>query len=724
MRVLVTGGAGYLGCRLIPRLLDRGWDVRVLDRGCYGVAGLEALADHPGCTLISGDIRRLQELPGLFDGVDAVVHLAGLVNDPSCDLEPDLAWDVNVESTLELARRALEAGAGRFVFASSCAVYGQGVFAWLDEASPANPVSTFARTKLEAENGLLKLASDHFTPVVARAATLFGVSGRMRFDLAINQMVATAIRRGCIDVRGGGGQWRPFLHVDDAARGYEALLAAPADAVTGEVFNLGSNTLNLQVLPLAEQVARAIPGTAVSVATDDDDRRTFRVNFEKIAGRLNFNPERDLEDGIAELARHVRAMGDDPFSEPYFNAQRVLRLRNTPVSDGGDPAAARFVPLSRPSLGEEEEQAVVETLRSGWLTSGHQIQAFESAFSSTVGARHTVAVTSCTAAIHLSLVDLGLQPGDEVISPPITWASTGNTILHMGARIVFADVDEETLNLAPAAVEAAITERTRAIIPVHLAGHPCDMDALHAISRRHGIPLVEDAAHALGASYGDAPVGSRGPYTCFSFYSIKNITTIEGGMVALDDPDRAAHIRALATNGLDHTAWDRYGRSAPSRPLEVREPGFKYLIGNVSAAMGVEQLKKFTRFKAARRRLARMYTEVLREIEEIRLPPEHSEVEHAWHLYMIRLNLDRLRLNRDEIAHALRQENIGTGVHFYGLHLHAYYREVLGFQPEQFPVATRASHEILSLPLHPQLSDKNVHEVVSALKKVLYHARR
>lgn len=721
MRVLVTGGAGYLGCRLVPLLLEAHWDVCVLDRGCFGLAGLDA---HPALAIRRGDVRRLQELDGIFDGLDAVIHLAGLANDPSCDLDPEMAWDVNVESTLELARGALQAGVSRFIFASSCAVYGQGVFESLDEASPANPVSTFARTKLAAEAGLLAMASGHFAPTVVRAGTLFGVSARMRFDLAVNQMAATAVRGGRIEVRGGGGQWRPFIHVEDAARAYTTLLSAPMADVTGEIYNLGDNTLNLQILALAEQVARQIPGTSVERATDDDDRRTFRVNFDKIAARLGFTCRHTLSGGIMELESYVRGMPDDPFSEPYFNAHRVKRLLETPVSEGGDPVAARFVPLSRPSLGEEEEKAVVETLRSGWLTSGHQIPAFEAAFSKTVGAAHTVAVTSCTAAIHLCLVDLGLKPGDEVISPPLTWASTGNTILNMGARIVFADVDPETLNLDPASVEAAITGRTRAIIPVHLGGHPCDMDGLNAVVQRHGIPLIEDAAHALGASYRGRPIGSIGAYSCFSFYSIKNITTMEGGMVALRDPERAAHIRTLATNGLESTAWDRYGRSAVARPLEVREPGYKYLIGNVSAAMGVEQLKKFETFKAARRRLARMYTDVLRDVEEIRPPITREGMEHAWHLYMIRLNPAKVAKSRDEIAYALRQENIGTGIHFYGLHLHEYYQKHLGCLAGDLPVATRASSEILSLPLHPQLTDRNVHEVVSALKKVLYHAKR
>ncbi|MBL7645180.1 MAG: aminotransferase class I/II-fold pyridoxal phosphate-dependent enzyme [Candidatus Hydrogenedentes bacterium] len=724
MRVLVTGGSGYLGCRLVPRLLEAGWAVRVVDRGCYGHEGLAPCQSRSDFELLEGDVRRLQELGALLSGVDAVIHLAGLANDPSCDLDPDMAWDVNVESTLELARGCVQAGVGRFILASSCSVYGQGVFEWLDEASPANPVSAFARTKLAAEQGLLAMASESFSPVVVRAATLFGVSPRMRFDLAINQMAATALRHGRIEIRGGGGQWRPFLHVDDAARGYLALLNAPESFVGGQIFNLGRNDLNVRVSDLAGRVASHVPGTAIDRATDDDDRRTYRVNFDKVHTLPGFQCARTIDHGIEELLGYIRTMEDNPFSEAFFNAQRVKRLLATPVSQGGDPVAARFVPLSRPSLGVEEEQAVLETLRSGWLTSGHHIAAFEAAFSRTIGARHTVAVTSCTAAIHLALVHLGIKPGDEVITPPITWASTGNTLLNMGARVVFADVDPETLNLDPAAVEAAITERTRAIIPVHLAGHPCDMDALRAVAARHKLPLIEDAAHALGAAYRGVPVGADAQFGCFSFYSIKNITTMEGGMLAVEDAETAAHLRALATNGLDHTAWDRYGRSAIARPLEVHEPGFKYLMGNVSAAMGVEQLKKFAAFKAARQRLARMYTEVLKDVPEIRLPAVRPDVEHAWHLFVIRLNLNQLTRNRDEIAYELRQENIGTGVHFHALHLHAYYREVLGMTPESLPVATAASQEILSLPLHPQLSDRNVHEVVSALKKVLQHAKK
>lgn len=724
MKVLITGGAGYLGCHLVRLLLDEGCSVRVLDRLCFGRSPLEEFSGR-SFEIVEGDIRRVHQCEGIFDGIDGIIHLAGIANDPSCALNAEMAADVNVESTRELARLAAHAGVRRFVLASSCAVYGQGLFDLLDEDTPPNPVSPLGESKLAAEQSLLTIDGGQFEPVIARCATLYGVSPRMRFDLAINLMVADALREGRIIVHGGGQQWRPFLHVADAARGYWELLKAPASLVRGKVFNLGTTSQNMRIGDLARLVVKTLgDNIEAEVPVDDADARTFRVNCARFEDTFQFSATCSIEEGIKQVAHYLRSESVDSKSERFSNVKTLKRLMATPVDEGGEPVAARFIALARPSIGEEEERVVIEAFRSGWLTSGPKIAAFERAFGEEVNAPHAVAVTSCTAALHLCLVDIGVQPGDEVITSPITWASTGNTILNMHARPVFTDIDPETLNMDPASLESKITSKTKAIMPVHLAGHPVDLKAIQMIADRHGIPVVEDAAHALGAGLDGSPIGSISRYTCFSMYAIKNITTMEGGMITVHDPERAKHLRFLASNGMSTTAWDRYGRSAIASPAEVVAPGYKYLLGNVGAAMGLEQLKKFARFKASRRRLANIYQAALADVEEITLPVTRGGVDHAWHLYVVRLRLDLLSRSRDEIAYDLRRENIGTGVHFFGLHLHRFYREKLGMRPDDLPEATRASYDILSLPLYPDMTDRHVHETVTALKKVLRHARK
>ncbi len=724
MYVLVTGGAGYLGCHLVPALIERGHRVRLFDRFVFGEGPIESFAGSTDCDVARGDMRRLQECPGLLEDIDAVIHLAGIANDPSCDLDPDMAMDVNFASTKELADLAIHQGIRRFVFASSCSVYGKGVFDILDEGSPTNPVSTYARSKQDAEQALLQMRSTHFEPVIARPGTFFGWSDRMRFDLAVNQMTATAARNHRIQVYGGGQQWRPFVHVCDAAQALVSMLDAPSETVSGQVFNVGSDAANFRILDLAEHIAGLLEDVRVEPVKSDEDVRTHRVLFDKIERVLGFSCERTIADGVEEVRRGLEDASVNPFASIHFNVLRMKELLATPVDEGGEPVAPRFVPLARPTLGPEEEQAIIDTLRSGWLTTGARVQAFERAVADAAGSGQAVAVSSCTAALQLCMSRLGVGPGDEVILTPLTWPSTANAVVHLGAKIVLADICPKTLNIDPAAIERVITDRTKVIMPVHLGGLSCDLDALCEIARKHDVNLIEDAAHALGARYKGKPIGSHGNYACFSFYPIKNVTTIDGGVITLEDEDEAEGLRILANNGMSTIAWNRYGRSAVASPPQVIEPGFKCRMHDVSAAIGLEQMKKLDGFLATRRRLARMYRTVLSDIDEIALPDVPGDAEHAWHLLIIRLKLSRLAKTRDEIAYDLRRENVGTGVHFLGLHLHQYYRETLGVTPEQLPEATAASYDILSLPLFPQMTDKDLREVVDALKKVLVHARK
>jgi len=726
-RILVTGGAGYLGSVLCRMLLEKGYQVRILDRLYFGEKPLEGIINNPNLDCIRGDIRRLEDFPHLLDDVDAIVHLAGLANDPSCDLDPEMSLDVNITATRRLAQRAKQSGIERFVFSSSCSVYGHGEVDLLTEGSDKKPVSIYAVTKLTAERELSELADDKFVPVILRNATLFGPSPRMRFDLAVNQMVARAVKKGKVLIFEGGRQWRPFLHVEDAARACTICLEAPADKVRAEIFNVGRDDNNFQIADLAQLVKGRFPAADMESVPGDEDRRSYRVSFGKIEKVLGFGAEHSVEDGLEQVRRMFDdGIVDDPEADVYFNVKLMLRLREMPAMAGGESSSPRYLPFVRPSIGEEEECEVLDTLRSGWLTTGPKVERFERSFGQYVGAPCAVAVSSCTAALHLSLVAAGIGPDDEVITSPLTWPATANVVIHQGATPVFVDVDRDTLNIDPDQIEQAVTPKTKAIIPVHIAGLPCEMDAILAVAKKHGLSVIEDAAHALGAEYRGKMIGAISEFSCFSFYPIKNITTIEGGMITVAEEQEAERLRVLSNFGMSKDAWKRYSKERPSgfHPAEVVCPGYKYNMTDVQASLGLHQLEKLPGFLSAREKYAQIYDRAFADVDEIALPGLPSHVKHARHLYIIVLDVDRLTISRNEFVDALKAENIGTGIHFVSLHLHEYYRERFGYGPDDFPNANYLSERILSLPLYPRMSEKNVHDVIVAVKKIINYTRK
>ena len=387
------------------------------------------------------------------------------------------------------------------------------------------------------------------------------------------------------------------------------------------------------------------------------------------------------------------------------------------------PAAVRNIPFYRPDIGAEEIAAVTETLRSGWLTVGPRTHEFEEAFAQTVQAPHAVAVSSCTAALHLALDALELKTGDEVITSTLTFTATGASIVHAGARLVLADVSADTLNIDPADVARKITSRTRAIVPVHFAGHPAPMDELLALARQHRFTVLEDAAHALPASYQGRPIGSLGDMTAFSFYATKNLTTGEGGMLTLADAELAERLQTRRLHGMSRNAWRRYS-SAGSWRYDVAYPGFKYNMTDVAAAMGLVQLRRLPELHRRRQQLAALYTQHLSDLPELQLPITRPEISHAWHLYVVRLRSERLRLNRDALIEALKAAGIGAGVHFIPLHMLSYYRDTFGYRPSDFPVASAAGDEILSLPFFTLMADDEITYVATALRGLIEANRR
>lgn len=381
-----------------------------------------------------------------------------------------------------------------------------------------------------------------------------------------------------------------------------------------------------------------------------------------------------------------------------------------------------FLPFSPPLIGEEEIAEVVDTLRSGWITTGPKTKRFEEEFAHFIGAPAALAVSSATDAMLVGLAALGIGPGDEVITTAMTFCSTVHVIEHLGARPVLVDVEPDTLNIDPELVARAVTPGTRAIMPVHLYGHPCEMDALMDIATQHNLHIVEDAAHALPTKYKGQMVGKLGALTAFSFYATKNLTTAEGGMLT-GDLDLIEQARVWSLHGMSRDAYKRYS-AAGSWYYEVILPGFKCNMTDLQAAIGLHQLRKLPRFQERRREIVTRYTQAFSEIEELQTPVERLEVEHAWHIYALRLNLDRLTIDRAQFIQELKVRNIGTSVHFIPIPVHPYYRDKYGYKPGDFPVAYQNYHRLISLPLNLCVSDQDVQDVIEAVLDIVTIYRR
>lgn len=374
-----------------------------------------------------------------------------------------------------------------------------------------------------------------------------------------------------------------------------------------------------------------------------------------------------------------------------------------------------FLPFSRPSIGDEEIAAVEQVLRSGWITTGPKNQQLEEHFANYVGCRHAVALSSATGAMHVTLLALGIGPGDEVITPSQTWVSTANMICLLGATPVFVDVDRDTLMSSVEHIEAAITPRTRAIIPVHYAGAVFDLDSLYALAEKHGIPVIEDAAHAAGTVYKNRHVGAKGT-AIFSFHAIKNMTCAEGAMFVTDDETLASRVRMLKFHGLGVDAYDRltHGRKPQA---QVIEPGFKYNLADINAAIALVQLQRLDDINAKRTALAKAYLQRLEGSPVQPLAIAAYPQQHAWHLFILRIDAERCGLDREAFMKSLQEHNIGTGIHFIATHLHTYYRQ--RFPNIYLPNTEWNSARLCSIPLFPDMTLDDVDRVVSAIESTL-----
>ena len=373
-----------------------------------------------------------------------------------------------------------------------------------------------------------------------------------------------------------------------------------------------------------------------------------------------------------------------------------------------------FLPYFQPSIGEEEIKAVAEVLRSGWLTTGVKTMEFEELIAKYTGAKHAICVNSCTAALHLSLLALGVGKGDEVITTPFTFASTGNVIVHVGANPVFVDIKKDTYNIDPEKIKEAITPQTKAIIPVHYAGQPCDMKAIAEIAQKHNLYVIEDAAHAIGAEYEGTRIGTFSEATCFSFYVTKNITTGEGGTITTNNDRLADKLRLLRLHGMSRDAWKRYS-SIGSWYYEIEDCGWKYNPTDIQSALGIQQIQKLDRFIQVRKRYAQIYADALSKVAGIITPYEKPNVKHVYHLYPILLK----EYDRARFIDKMGKMNIGCSVHFIPLHLQPFYQKTFGFRRGDFPNTEWAYDCEVSLPLYPKMSKQDILDVVSAINEIM-----
>ncbi len=373
-----------------------------------------------------------------------------------------------------------------------------------------------------------------------------------------------------------------------------------------------------------------------------------------------------------------------------------------------------FLIFGSPLIEEDEIKEVEATLRSGWLGTGPKVTKFESIFAEYTGAKYALALNSCTAGLHLSMLVAGIGPGDEVITTPLTFCATANAIIHVSGKPVFVDVEKETMNIDPEKIEKAITSRTKAIMPVHLAGRPCNMDAILDIAHRHNLLIIEDAAHCIEGWYKGKKVGNIGDITCFSFYVTKNIVTGEGGMVTTNREEWADKMKMYALHGMTKDAWMRYSDEG-FKHYQVIYPGFKYNMMDIQASLGIHQMKRIDEYLERREEIWDIYGEAFAELPVITPRPAEPNTVHARHLYTLLIDVDRIKMTRDEVQQNLYDMNIGTGIHFISLHLHEYYKKTFDFRPDDFPNAKFISDRTISLPLSAKLTDEDVEDVINAV---------
>ncbi len=394
-----------------------------------------------------------------------------------------------------------------------------------------------------------------------------------------------------------------------------------------------------------------------------------------------------------------------------------------PAIEGGKPIRSDFLPYGTQWLDDKEINEVIDAMKSSWITTGPKMRLFENNFKKYIGSKYAIAVNSGTAALHVSTSSINIMPGDEVITTPFTFVATANCVVYRGGTPIFADIKRDTYNIDPNEIRKKITKNTKAIIPVHFAGQPCDMDEIFEIANKHNLLIIEDAAHAVDAKYKGKKIGNISDLTCFSFHPVKNMTTAEGGMITTNNQELYEKLLMFRTHGISKDAEKRFGKSG-DYAYDMRYLGFRYNLSELHSALGIHQLDKLESFQNRRREIIKSYNKELEEFEEITLPYVKNDVKHSWHIYVIQLNLEKLKVNRDHIFRALREENIGVNVHYIPVHYHTYYMNKFDLKKGMLPNVEWLFPRLLTLPLFPRMTEQDVNDVINSLEKVLKYYKK
>ncbi len=716
-RILVTGGAGYLGCVLCPLLVERGADVRVFDRLYFGDSGLLSVLDADSFELVKGDIRAVEKFPWLLDDVWAVVHLASLANDPSCDLSPTMAEEINHVATVKLARMAQSRGVERFVFASSASVYGACGDKLVSEVSPLSPVSLYARLKIKSERALLEMSDEVSAVTVLRQATLFGYSPRMRFDLAINLMTMSAVEKHEIIVLGGGGQWRPFLHVKDAAGAIATVLSAEREYVAAEVFNVGSNEHNVRIRDLAEVVAGEVPDTKIETAPDDADRRSYRVRFDRIRDRLGYEMTVTLAQGAREIAGALReGRVSEPYSSRYFNVMHLKHLMNIPVAEGGETSRTTLLRNRLPAISSSDRERVSNELKSvaeGQL--GDPIGDFESSLRETFDSSAVLLLHSHYLALlgAFSMLDRSSTKG--IVIHPFADARVYAAASQLGLSPVICDIDENTLCYDLTKLEQHLEKGAAAVVAGSILDVPEPLETLQSMADEARCALIVNAQNLLGATVLDRDVASYGSVAVLDLGVDQNITTLGGGAILMGDPS------------MKEQVWDFLAcRLADGpQPFVQRQLG----LSPVSAMLGTSNLERLYDTAGTCRSLQAVYDELLTDVPHVSIVRPAEEVQRSGSRYPVFIDFHELELEALQLERLMKAEKIeafrGGGDCAAQIAIARSRGQAKGKSSHISPVAATLLLQLIFLPLHLGMTADDVSDAAYALRKVIdYFVRK